>query len=129
MVNFSFAVLGSVTFWVVYLVVSVFVTTALLKVIDKETFSFLVGGKNHKTDFQHQNRDYYRDSDDLHPYVGYVFTILIIFIFWPIVLPVTLIVFIILKTFVPALLIIRKTAIAVDKMTPTIKFGKEDKDD
>ena len=118
MINFSFAVLGSVTFWVVYLVVSAFVTTAVLRTIAKKTFSFITGGDVHKTKSC--------CVDDMHPYVGYIVIVLFNFVFWPIILPVTIIAFIVSKVFYPALFAIRKVVIAINKMLPTVKFVEKE---
>ena len=121
MISFMFGTLGSVIFWVLYFVISLFVSTAIIKSIAKDTFSFLTGGNNHLTAIPlHLN-----DRDTFHPYVGYTVIAAVVFLFWPAVLVYLMFNFAIPNILLPLL---KKMIIGVDKMTPTIKFEKKKAD-
>lgn len=121
MISFMFGTLGSVTFWVLYFVISLFVSTAIIKSIAKDTFSFLTGGNNHLTAIPlHLN-----ERDTFHPYVGYTAIAAVVFLFWPAVLVYLMFNFAIPNILLPLL---KKMIIGVDKMTPTVKFEKKKAD-
>lgn len=42
MISFMFATLGSIGFWALYFMVSVFVTVITLKIVDKDAFDYVV---------------------------------------------------------------------------------------
>ena len=123
MIDFVFGVLGSLIFWAAYTMVSSFISTALLKHMAKETFSFLVGGDEHrtKTEGPCRSNNY---ASETHPYICYTFIAIFYFLMWPVVLLFVSLRFIIPNVVLP---IFRKMVITVDKMTPTIKFEKKEK--
>lgn len=123
MINFAFGTLGSVVFWAIYIIISSFIATALLKYMAKETFSFLVGGDKHCTEFADCDT-YDDDCDALHPYVCYVFITILYFLIWPVLLLLVFFRFIIPNVILPTF---RKMVITIDKVTPTIEFGKKEK--
>ena len=106
MTNFMFAVLGSVTFWAVYLVLSMFVATILLKLLAKDAYSYVTDGDRHS--------DY--DSGE------YCCVVIAFIIFWQIILAVVVLWALVSKALWP---LICKTITSIDKVLPTTKFGKK----
>ena len=110
MTSFLFATLGSVTFWVLYFVLSIFMLVIVTKTIAPRTHSYITGGERHRS----------------YEYIDYTLLTIVNFIFWPFVMIGVICYFGGAKIGIPLL---RKAFIAIDKLIPTIKFEKkEDKD-
>jgi hypothetical protein len=119
MLSFMFAVLGSVTFWAIYGVISLFIGTFFLKRNHENTFEEIVNGWTSVDDF-----------DDFIIFFGDVLCPFIwVYIFWPIIILWYIIAFIfslIFKTIIAN--IIRKAIIFADKATPEISFNIKKKE-
>ena len=110
MISFLFAVLGSVGFWAVYFILSIFVATITLKIMAKRTFSFITGGVKHRS---YEHTEYY-------------FMVLIHFVLWPLILAVMLVYLALSKAAWPSLC---KAIVSIDKMVPTVEFKKGKKEE
>jgi len=79
MINFTFAVLGSGIFWVLYFALSFFVGTVLLKKLAPRTFRYITSVYVYSFD----EFDVINDEFDV---INMIFILPTLFIFWPIVL-------------------------------------------
>ena len=115
MISFMFATLGSVGFWVIYFVISIFATVITLKIMDKDTFDYVVLRKK-ETDLKCM--DATRCT---------VFAVMV-FILWPGFLFAAFVYRCLLSLLWPAFCNILGKA---NNVMPTITFGdeKEDGDD
>ena len=116
--GFMISVLGSVIFWIGFFVVSFFIGTMLLKRMAPRLFKFITTGKDMVWDIS--------DMDDKIIRGFLIFFILIsIYIFWPIILGV-LILYFMIKFFIWGSF--KKAVIAIDSKMPTISFDKKEED-
>ena len=115
MSEFMFSVLGSVIFWILFFVVGFFAGTMVLKRINKKVFDFLIGKRGCPFD----ESSCMGELD----WVRLIFLLIVIYLFWPIILVVLAIGFIIKhvlwKSFCSGVK-------AVDSVIPDIQFKKKD---
>ena len=114
MINFMFAVLGSTLFWVGFFVVGFFVGTLVLKKVAKSIYDFIIG-----------KEEYNPFGPYCVDYVPIVAILLLCYLFWPVILLVLSIGFIVKHIFWKSFC---KAVKSVDSIIPTVKFEKsEDK--
>ncbi len=111
MIEFMFSVLGSVVFWILFFVVGFFAGTLVLKKLSKDLYGFIIG----------KNANPY-GSFGLN-YIPVIVILFFIYLFWPIILAIMAIGFIIKhvlwKSFCSGVK-------AVDSVIPDIQFKKRE---
>jgi hypothetical protein len=114
MLSFMFGVLGSVAFWAIYGVITLFIGTFFLKRNHENTFDEIVNG-----------RIIIDDIDDFITFFGEIICPCVwVYIFWPVIILWYIIAFIsnlIFKTIIAN--IIRKAIIFADKAIPDISIN------
>ena len=107
MIEFMFATLGAVGFWLLYFAMSLIAVVIILRTIALETYAFVTTG--------HLPKKCYA--------IEYYIVIVLNMIFWPAVLACIFGCFIISRVLLP---IIVKAIAVVDKAVPTVKFENKD---
>jgi len=113
MIEFMFGVLGSVVFWIGFFVVSFFAGTLVLKRIAKKAYGFIMGERD--------SAFYY--SMDGGCWVALIILLIGIYLFWPIILVVLAIGFIVKHILWRSFCNVVKF---VDSIIPNIKFEKRE---
>ena len=118
MTYFLFGTLWSVLFWVAYIAVSFFVTVIVLRTTSPRAFKFVTGIKVPERPDSAMDCVIFSDNID---YVAYT---VMLFMFWPLVLMLIVAYCLVIKIGVP---VFTSLLIKTAKMTPTITFGKQEK--
>jgi len=110
MITFIIATLGSLIFWVIYFMITLVMGTAVMRKFTPGTFESITTG---------EKQDYYID------WGMYIFTVLGVFIFWPIIIIGYIIKLILCLMVGPMFMHLFK---AIDKVTPNISINTNDKE-
>lgn len=113
MISFMFATLGSVSFWAIYFMVSVFATVITLKIVDKTAFDYVV------------LKDPEKDLNSVDAARCVALTVSI-FMLWPVFLFAAFVYRVLIKMLWPVFCNVLSKA---NTMIPTVTFGDEKKDD
>ena len=118
MTCFLFGTLWSVLFWAVYITLSFFATAITLKITSPKTFSYVTGIELPKNNEGVMDSAVFGDKIDC---VSYVITL---FVFWPLMLTLIAIYYVIVKLMVPTFI---KLLTGAAKLIPTVTFEKQKK--
>ncbi len=126
MISFMLAVLGSVTFWIVYFGLSLFVGTLLYRYCAPKSYNWLVNDICQPCEDDTVFSEGYKESRELERAWHTIWMIIFFYIFWPFISIAITIGFIfknvLFKSFIGIIKII-------DKNIPDIQFKKKETDE
>ena len=115
MIHFLFGTLWAVLFWVSYFIGSFFASAFIIKTLDRGSFNYLA-----------KKGDYCKEAYN-RTGIGFMINfIIIVFLFWPLILVLMSLYYTIARVVAPVFV---KLILKADKLTPTIIFNKQDKED